>query len=50
LVGWRKDFPNETAFILPDVLVKLVSEGHMGRKTGNGFYEWDGDKIGNSRF
>ena len=50
LVGWRKDFPDETAFILPDVLVKLVGEGHMGRKSGAGFYEWDGDRIGKPRF
>ena len=49
LIGWRKDFPDESAFILPDILVKLVGDGHMGRKSGAGFYEWDGDKIGKPR-
>ena len=49
LIGWRKDFPDERAFILPEILVKLVGEGHMGRKSGKGFYEWDGDKIGRPR-
>lgn len=27
------------------VLTSLVEEGHLGKKTGKGFYEWAGEKI-----
>jgi 3-hydroxybutyryl-CoA dehydrogenase len=27
-------------FTPPDLLVRLVEQGHLGRKTGKGFYEW----------
>ncbi|MEO3858625.1 3-hydroxyacyl-CoA dehydrogenase family protein [Acrocarpospora sp. B8E8] len=29
-----------TRFAPPDLLVRLVEQGHLGRKTGKGFYEW----------
>jgi len=44
LVGWQKDFPNEKAFLLPKNLVDKVNAGHFGRKSGKGFYHWDGEK------
>jgi 3-hydroxybutyryl-CoA dehydrogenase len=27
-------------FTPPELLVRLVEQGHLGRKTGKGFYEW----------
>ena len=46
LVGWKKDFPNEPSFMIPACLEKLVKAGNIGRKSGSGFYKWDGDKVG----
>jgi len=31
-------------FSPPDLLVSLVAQGHLGRKTGQGFYRWQDDK------
>jgi 3-hydroxyacyl-CoA dehydrogenase len=44
LQGWVKTYPNEPAFQIPAVLEKKVREGKLGRKTGEGFYKWEGDK------
>jgi 3-hydroxyacyl-CoA dehydrogenase len=44
LQGWVKRFPNEPAFQIPPVLEKKVKEGKLGRKSGEGFYKWEGDK------
>ncbi len=44
IVGWQKDYPKEPAFIMPKCLEEKVKAGHLGRKTGQGFYKWDGDK------
>lgn len=43
LEGWVKEFPDEPAFIVPQVLKDKVAAGHFGRKSGQGFYKWDGD-------
>jgi 3-hydroxyacyl-CoA dehydrogenase len=42
--GWVKRFPNEPAFAIPPVLERKVKEGKLGRKSGEGFYKWEGDK------
>jgi 3-hydroxyacyl-CoA dehydrogenase len=44
LQGWVKRYPNEPAFKIPAVLAKLVQEKKLGRKSGQGFYKWEGDK------
>jgi 3-hydroxyacyl-CoA dehydrogenase len=44
LEGWVRKYPNEPAFFVPDLLRQKVAEGKLGRKTGEGFYKWDGDK------
>ena len=42
--GWVDKYPNEPAFAVPAILERKVAEGKLGRKTGEGFYKWDGDK------
>ena len=44
--GWVEKYPNEPAFVIPQCLKNMVDAGHLGRKTGKGFYHWDGDKRG----
>ncbi len=44
LQGWTKAYPNEAAFKIPGVLEKKVAEKKLGRKSGEGFYKWEGDK------
>jgi len=44
--GWVEKFPNEPAFIIPKCLKEKVDAGDLGRKTGKGFYVWDGEKRG----
>jgi 3-hydroxyacyl-CoA dehydrogenase len=44
LEGWCERYPDEPAFAIPESLRQRVSEGKLGRKTGEGFYKWDGDK------
>lgn len=45
VTGWRQNFPDEPAFVIPKCLSDKVAAGHLGRKTGRGFYNWDGDKV-----
>jgi 3-hydroxyacyl-CoA dehydrogenase len=45
LEGWQKRFPSEPAFKPSELLRKMVKEGKLGRKSGRGFYEWEGDKV-----
>ena len=44
--GWTKKYPNEPAFIVPECLKEKVAAGELGRKTGKGFYDWNGEKRG----
>lgn len=44
LEGWKDRYPGEPAFQVPQLLRKLVQEKKLGRKSGEGFYKWDGDK------
>ena len=44
LQGWVKAHPNEPAFKIPAVLEEKVKQGKLGRKSGEGFYKWQGDK------
>ncbi|GBP18058.1 Hydroxyacyl-coenzyme A dehydrogenase, mitochondrial [Eumeta japonica] len=41
LDGWHKKYPNEPLFNPIPLLNKLVSEGKLGVKTGQGFYTYD---------
>lgn len=42
--GWTKRYPNDPSFQVPALLKKKVSEKKLGRKSGEGFYKWEGDK------
>jgi len=42
--GWVDRYPNESDFRIPELLAQKVAEGKLGRKTGEGFYKWEGDK------
>lgn len=44
LKGWVERYPNEPAFAIPASLEEKVKAGKLGRKTGEGFYKWEGDK------
>ena len=44
LEGWVERYPDEAAFSIPQILKDKVAAGKLGRKSGEGFYVWDGDK------
>ena len=44
LEGWVERYPGEAAFSIPESLRTKVAEGKLGRKTGEGYYKWEGDK------
>ncbi|KAL3309267.1 hypothetical protein Ciccas_012188 [Cichlidogyrus casuarinus] len=45
--GWHKNYPNNTSFEPPKILIDLCSQGKYGRKSGEGFYKYDavGNKV-----
>ena len=45
ITGWKEDYPDVPAFEVPDSLRAKVAEGKLGRKSGEGFFKWDGDKL-----
>jgi 3-hydroxyacyl-CoA dehydrogenase len=44
LEGWVARFPTEPAFAIPAILREKVAQKKLGRKSGEGFYKWQGDK------
>ena len=42
--GWHERFPDNPLFFPPQQLKDMVNDGRLGRKSGEGFYKWDGDK------
>lgn len=40
LVGWSAKEPNNPLFAQIELLNKLVAEGKLGKKTGEGFYKY----------
>ena len=45
LTGWCEAYPDDPAFFVPPSLVAKVAEGKLGRKSGEGYFKWDGDKL-----
>ena len=44
MTGWVRDYPND-GWVVPPSLATMVADGKFGRKSGQGFYKWDGDKL-----
>jgi 3-hydroxyacyl-CoA dehydrogenase len=44
LQGWTQKYPGESSFAIPKILEQKVAQKKLGRKTGEGFYKWEGDK------
>ena len=44
LEGWANLHPENELFAPPKLLLEKVKAGKLGRKTGEGFFKWEGDK------
>jgi 3-hydroxyacyl-CoA dehydrogenase len=44
LEGWHETYPDNPIFQPPQLLKDKVAEGKLGRKSGEGFFDWSGDK------
>lgn len=44
LRGWTARYPDDQSFAIPASLESKVAAGKLGRKTGEGYYKWEGDK------
>ncbi len=42
--GWHARDPKDPMFEPPALLKRMVKEGRLGRKSGQGFFKWQGDK------
>ena len=40
LRGWEEKYPSNEMFKVPEKLISLVDEGKLGRKSGEGFYNY----------
>lgn len=38
--GWAEKYPDVELFKPPGIVKKMVEEGKLGRKTGEGFYSY----------
>ena len=45
IAGWAKEYPTDPSFRVAESLAAKVAEGKLGRKSGEGFYKWDGDRL-----
>lgn len=39
--GWAKRFPDDPAYKVPEIVEKMIKEGKLGRKSGEGYYKYD---------
>lgn len=45
IAGWAAEFPDNPTFKVPASLAAKVADGKLGRKSGEGFFKWQGDKL-----
>lgn len=44
IAGWERDYPAD-GWKVPTSLEAMVAKGKLGRKSGEGYYKWEGDKL-----
>ena len=40
IAGWNKSYPHEELYRTSPLIDQMVKDGHLGRKTGQGFYKY----------